>query len=105
MSGCPALCFHRLGKCNGGGRGYFFVLTRLRSSSQIESYLQFFCINSSALVQSNRILFAVFSPFRRPNFLLSEKKVGKETDTESLSNQTMQNFLYAPVHTTRPCVG
>ena len=37
-------------------------------------------VYSSSLIGAIWYLLAVVSPCRRPNFLLSEKKVGKETD-------------------------
>jgi len=77
MSGCPALCFHRLGKCNGGGRGYFFVLTRLRSSSQIESYLQ------------------CFRPFGDQTFFYQKRKLAKKlTPNRFLTKQCRTFFTH-----------
>ena len=73
----------------------------LRGGSYFLSYFLLICFifNSSALVMAFRLLIAVFSPCRRLYFLLSEKKVSKETDTESLSDPIKSLILNVPFRT------
>jgi len=62
------------------------VSTALRSNVYIIKFIVAFLLARLHSSEQFDIALLGISPCRRPNFLLSEKKVGKETDTESLSD-------------------